>query len=86
MEFWILTIAASGLTLILTQSDAFAWLQKLGRPFDCTRCMGAWVGWAFAVTLPPLGVELPWWQFYALVPVTSLVANSVWLMDYFHQK
>ena len=41
----MLTVLGSiGITIILTQSKLFKWLQSLGHFFKCSMCMGFWVG------------------------------------------
>ena len=72
MTYWQALLMSIGFTVALTQGSMFRFLQKRGEPWNCSLCLGFYVGWIIGAWL--IG-ELHWLEALALGPSTSMLAH-----------
>ena len=57
MKWLVAIVFVEAAVEIFMHSEFFAWLRRIGRPFDCPWCLSVWIGWlAFGLIVIDL-----WW-------------------------
>ena len=76
MSFWQALLASAGLTVIVTQGSLFRPLQRLAEFFQCSLCVGFWIGLAVSL-LCYFTESLPVRQCFAIPSSAALTAHLV---------